>query len=249
MPEHVREDVLGTPSDKILVLDEKTVKTYFSGDLPYRYEWINNKCSRLADQERERIQNYSNRISIARSASEVKFSKTEWADYNALEKKQDDEGKCRTQILEQSRAAAYERFFHEQPNDFGSHNFARWSEATRYLGKKFYELMSEEKFDEDTSATQSELKRDATASAPEILLFDNPSNRRVVSSIGLISTPRPSPEFIRRVVKALEDAWGKHSDGNGTTNWRWNKSEFSAALSHEPTSATGAFLQLTIDGK
>ena len=39
VPKHVQEDVLGTPSERALVLDDKTVKTYFWLELPYRHEW------------------------------------------------------------------------------------------------------------------------------------------------------------------------------------------------------------------
>jgi hypothetical protein len=47
VPTRVQEEVLGTPSDRTLVLDAGTVKTHFSGDLPYRDEWIRNRCARL----------------------------------------------------------------------------------------------------------------------------------------------------------------------------------------------------------
>jgi hypothetical protein len=66
VPEHVQEDALNTPSDKALILDEKTVKTYFWGDLSYRHEWVESKCAVLSKTERERKQNYSNRLSKAR---------------------------------------------------------------------------------------------------------------------------------------------------------------------------------------
>jgi hypothetical protein len=81
------------------------------------------------------------------------------------------------------------------------------------------------------------------------LLFDEPRSPKVVSSVALFSAPSPSQEFIRRVVKSLEDAWGMPSGGNGTTDWQWNKREFLAKLSHEPKSATGPYLRLRIEGK
>jgi hypothetical protein len=45
VPERVQEDVLGTPSDRTLVLDEATIRNHFQGDLPYRDEWIRDKCA------------------------------------------------------------------------------------------------------------------------------------------------------------------------------------------------------------
>ena len=57
VPSHIQEDVLGTSSDRALIFDDKTVKTYFWGDLPYRHEWVLNKCSKLSDLERVRKRN------------------------------------------------------------------------------------------------------------------------------------------------------------------------------------------------
>jgi hypothetical protein len=59
VPLHIQEDVLGTPSDKALLLDEKTIKTYFWLKIPYRHEWILNKCSQLSAAERKRSDKYS----------------------------------------------------------------------------------------------------------------------------------------------------------------------------------------------
>ena len=52
VPKHIQEDVLGTPSDKILLLDEKTVKTYFWGKAPYLQEWFVAKCGSTTDMSR-----------------------------------------------------------------------------------------------------------------------------------------------------------------------------------------------------
>ena len=81
--------------------------------------------------------------------------------------------------------------------------------------------MSEENFKEDRSLNWVSLKRDATASAPSIQLFDSQSNPRVVATILLTSTANPSQEFIRRLTKSLESAWGSESGGNRTTEWHW----------------------------
>ncbi len=250
VPKHIQEDVLGTPSDRALILDEKTVKTYFWGELPYRHEWTQSKCSRLSASETERAENYSLRLRRARSASEADLSKDEWVDLAALQKKQTEELDCAVAIGQQRRADAYEKYFGGKPTDFGNHNFSKWSEAQKYLGKNFYELLTEEKFDEDKWGKNSFLKRAATASAPYVSLSDFSSSKpRVVTWINLVSSPDPSPEFIRRLVKALENAWGTQSGGNGTTEWRWNRREFSAKLKHEPVSAEGPFLSLIIERK
>jgi transposase InsO family protein len=75
VPKHIQEDVLGTPSDRALILDEKTIKTYFWGGLPYLDEWKKNKCSRLSDQESKRMRIYSSRI-ISTSGAEKSHRRT-----------------------------------------------------------------------------------------------------------------------------------------------------------------------------
>ena len=219
VPKHIQEDVLGTPSDRALILDEKTVKTYFWLELPYRHEWTKNRCSRLSESEAGRVESYKEELD------------------------------CAVSISEKSRADAYEKYFGGKPTDFGNHNFTKWSEAPKYLGKRFYELLGEEKFEEEKFADTSYLKRAATGSAPYISLSDSRRKPKAVRHINVVSTPNPSPEFIQRLVKSLKDAWGKTSDGNGTSEWVWDKREFLAKLTYEPVSATGPFLSLVIDEK
>jgi hypothetical protein len=252
VPTHIQEDVLGTPSDRAMVLDEKTIKTYFWGDLPYRQEWIKNKCSRLSESETERRESYNSRLT-AKRGSLPDFSKNEMADLEALRKKKDGEMDCEIAISKQNRSDAYEKYFGGKPSDFANQNVLKWSDAQKYLGKSFYEILAEEKFDEDNSFFKlnktSGLNRSATASAPNISLSDFHSLKpKVVTWISLVSSPNPSPEFIRRLVKSLEGAWGKQSGGNGTTEWFWNKQTFPAKLVHN-SRPPPEYLSLTIDAK
>jgi len=48
-------------------------------------------------------------------------------------------------INKQNRLAAYKKYFGTRPTDYGSHDFERWSQVSRYLWKRFYDLLSEEK--------------------------------------------------------------------------------------------------------
>lgn len=249
VPKHIQEDVLGTPSERALLFDDKTVKTYFWLELPYRHEWKRNRCSKLSDSETQRIANYSRRLLRARSASDADLSKIEWDDLAALQRKQKDELDCAIAIERQSREVAYERYFGAKPKDYGGHDFARWSNATKYLGRQFYELLAEERFDEEKFAGSSLLRRAATANAPAISLSDSPNKPKRVAWINLVSTPNPSPEFALRLVQSLEHAWGKRSGGNGATEWLWEKKHFSAKLANHPVSAEGPFLSLVIDAK
>ena len=113
--------------------------------------------------------------------------------------------------------------------------------------------MSEEKFDEDKTMSDSTdlsvLRRPATATAPSVLLSDFPPNRaRVVTSVDLISPPNPSQEFIQRVVATLEAAWGKRSGGNGSSEWQWVSDKFMAKLESR-ASGEGQILSLSIRAK
>jgi hypothetical protein len=194
VPKHIQEDVLGTPSDRVLILDDKTIRTYFWGGLPYLDEWKKNKCSQ-----------------------------------------EDEKSKCEIAIDRQNRIAAYEKYFHVKPSDTANYNFSRWSSATNYLGRNYYELMSEERFEEDTGAFDvSFLFRSATANAPSIGLADDPPDRpRVVTSVDLASPPNPSQEFTQKVVATLEAAWGKRSGGDGVSKWQWMSDKFMANLESE----------------
>ena len=108
VPTHVQEDVLGTPSDRTLLLDEKTIRTYFSGDLPYRDEWTRSRCSRLTSGERVRL--------VAEgSAADARAAGTE-GDLRELHKKRSEELECVIAVQNESRLAAYEKYFGVRPS-------------------------------------------------------------------------------------------------------------------------------------
>lgn len=251
VPKHIQEDVLGTPSERALVLDDKTVKTYFWLELPYRHEWKKNRCSKLSESETLRTEDYSRRLLQARSPAEADLSKVEWNDLTSLQKKQDEETRCDIGIEKQSRIEAYTRYFGVKPTDYAEQNFSKWSESAKYLGRRFYELQAEERFDDEKFEFDSHsLTRPATSNTPDISILDSPSKPRVVSKVRLVGILNPSPELIQRLVLSLEGAWGKHSGGNGATEWLWNKKEFSARLTHfDPFPAEQSFLGLTIESK
>ena len=249
VPKHIQEDVLGTPSERALVLDDKTVKTYFWLELPYRHEWKKNRCSKLSESETQRTEDYSRRLLRPRNAAEADLSKAEWNDLTALQKKQDEERRCDIEIEKQSRIEAYTHYFGVKPTDYAEQNFSKWGDSAKYLGRRFYELQAEERFDEEKFAGSAFLKRAATANAPAISLSDSRASPKVVTWISMVSSPNPSPEYTQRLVQSLENTWGKRSGGNGSTEWLWDKNEFSAKLTYETVSAEGAYLGLVIDSK
>lgn len=246
VPKHIEEDLLGTASDSALILDDKTITTYFKGALPYRQEWEKNKCSRLSESETERAENYFQRL---RQGNGPQLSLTESQDFDAIQKKKNEELDCAVNIESQSRVMAYEQYFGTKPNDSDGYNFLTWAGALKYLGKQFYDILSEENFTELKFGGSTELNRSPTAKAPTITLSDSDLKPKVVTWIGLTSSLNPSPEFIQRLVNSLEGAWGKPSGGNGTTVWQWDKKEFSAKLRHDTESPKGAYMSLVIKAK
>lgn len=250
VPKHVQEDVLGTSSDQALVLDDKTVRTYFVGDIPYRHEWVRNKCSKLSDTENGRMSDLSARLQRSGFRPEkADFSKEDWTDFSALQKKQGEESKCAIAVHAQKRLEGYEKFFKAKPSDYTTHDFGRWVAAAKYLGKDFDEIKAAEMLEEEKSTGITFLRRGTTAKTPYISMSDSPAKPRVVSSVSVLSAPSPSPEFLRRLLAAVEADFGKRTGGNGTTEWVWDKDSAQAFLKAEPASAEGPYLSLKFQGR
>jgi hypothetical protein len=55
VPPQVQEEVMGTPPDKGVLLDDKTVRNYFVGEIPYQQEWRHAKCAQLSPVETQRL--------------------------------------------------------------------------------------------------------------------------------------------------------------------------------------------------
>ena len=123
VPKHIQDDILGTPSDRALVLDERTIKTYFWGDIPYRHEWIQNKCSQFSGTESSRLDDYADRVARAGYNTQAALSEEEIADMHALQEKQKAEDDCARPIEKQSRIKAYEEYFGVSPNDYANYKF------------------------------------------------------------------------------------------------------------------------------
>ena len=106
------------------------------------------------------------------------------------------------------------------------------------MGKSFNDLLNEEKFTERKVSKVSILERSATATAPCLKLYDNPGawglgKRREVDSVIVGSDSNPSKEFISKLIKLLEDSWGKYWGGDGLSEWIWKTNKFWATLKHE----------------
>jgi hypothetical protein len=261
VPKHVQEDVLGTPSDKILVLDDKVIKTYFWGDFPYRHEWLNNKCSKLSATERMRSESYSERLRKAREArytneQQIKvLTPTEWDDLGVLQDKRSEQGKCIIKIKKQLRKDAYIKYFGEEPADYKKHDFTKWISAPGYLGKEFYTVLSEERFEEEKENVLGghSMTRAVSVTSPYTRLSDSHiTKNRIVDRINVLSAPNPSDGFIRKLVETLEKAWGTATigkDSDGYAVWTWSSSKYKATLTHELVSSQGPYMSLIVESK
>ena len=198
VPKHIQEDVLGTPSDSALILDDKTIKTYFWTELPSRHEWVKNRCDKMTTDEKTRLDSYYQTLLENRASANDKPT-----DLDTLTKKETDQRNCHVKLIVESRLAAYTKYFRKLPSDTENHDFSKWSEATKYLGKNYDDILSEEKFEESKGNEITFLTRDAAANAPFIQLSDT-TNR--ISQDFLNAAPEDDmPEAVKYFKKHQAD--------------------------------------------
>ncbi len=197
VPKHIQEDVLGTPSERALLLDDKTVKTYFWQELPYLHEWRKNKCSVLSATETERFAFLNHKLATSPGAASDSLSKEEWSELGPLQKKNKEETDCQIATGKEGRIRAYEKYFGVKPNDFSVQNFTKWSEPTRYLGRSFDDILTEEVFKEEAIGKSAFLSRAATSKSPYLSLSNVYGKERVVGTVDVLNTPNPSAEFTK----------------------------------------------------
>jgi hypothetical protein len=232
---------MGTPPDKGVVLDDKTVRNYFVGEIPYQQEWRHAKCAQLSPVETQR-----RNVLIAKMLAAGKLTSEEWAEYNPMQKKWDLENECQGTLGVQSRIAAYERFFGIAPSDVTNHNFRKWPDLSRYLGLTFEDVSSEERFTAgDSFMGFSSLWREGTATSPAVGLGDSPNRKRYVTTASAYQTD-PSDAFIEHVCTSLTAEWGEPSNPNDTNKWVWKTKNFIGTLTLEKR-GSGHILQLQVE--
>ena len=234
VPPQVQEEVMGTPPDKGVVLDDKTVRNYFVGEVPYQQEWRHAKCAQLSPVETQRLDVFSAKL-LATAPPKILASLTseEWAEYNSMQKKRHLEIECQRALRVQNRMAAYERFFGTAPSDITNHNFSKWPGLSRYLGLTFEDVSSEERFTVgDPIGGITSLSLEATATSPAVMLLDSLTRKRYVRSAFAYQTA-PSDAFIERVRTSLTAEWGGPSSSSDTSKWVWKTKNFIGTLTLE----------------
>lgn len=233
VPLQVQNDVLATPSDKAMLLDNKTVATYFAGHLPSQHEWLLAKCSSITAAERQFWDNYQRRypnVSAEESAESVRIIA-----------KQRPESECMIEAAQNGRLAAYKRVFGSVPSDFARYPFNEWASASKYMGASVESLRKDPRFAAKKSDRGWDFDKPGGHDFPKIRLG---ATDKSVHSVFISSIPDPSNEFGERLVGTLREAWGSPTV-TGTTQ-TWSRPEFDAKLRLLP-SADGPFWFLIIN--
>jgi hypothetical protein len=240
VPSQIQEEVLNTPSDKHLVLDEHLIRTHIWGDLPYRHEWRLAKCGKLSPSEEHRLDAIRSRL-----VADQQLIQHESDELSRLQKLSDQQNRCVIQLIDESRKAAYERFFGVAPSDVSNHNFSKWIDAPKYLGHAFEDVTSEERFDpEKPILGTSSLKRKETTTSPSATLMDIYNKRKIVSWVHIYKA-NPSEQFRQRLRSTLESAWGKPTtDGNPLL---WVSTSFHASLKFDTFDSDHSSLSLIVE--
>ncbi len=110
VPKSVQEDVLGTSSDEVSLLENKTIKTYFTGAIPSRYEWLKNKCSLLSDEQVARLKELQKKGNPGSRNTNVR-SESEQEELHKLNVKNNAGENCKEVSISKSRKTAYKRYF------------------------------------------------------------------------------------------------------------------------------------------
>jgi len=111
VPKHIQDDVSGTPSDKGLILDKKTIKTYFLGAIPYQHEWMLNRCTQLTGDEVERLKTYKPIVKANGTEWPRALGSSDTQDYLFIIKKQAGWYSCAAAMRKQAISEAYQKFF------------------------------------------------------------------------------------------------------------------------------------------
>ncbi|MFN7904422.1 MAG: hypothetical protein ACK5P5_04505 [Pseudobdellovibrionaceae bacterium] len=253
VPQSTIEDVVGTPSDKALILDEKTIKIYFWGSRPARHEWLLNKCSELGGYEKNELEVLSDKMSRA-----IELSADDINKYKKLDEKRSRSLNCTVEATKKLRLDAYKKYFGKAPSDIENYSFSVWENIWKSVGMSFDEVNSDSDYTETESVVYkdekvSRLSKLLTNTQTKISMDDNGYVRRVVATVQ-ISQVAPSKEFINQLERYLKKKWGnpktepqKLDKESLVKIWYIRENKYEARLKYYSKTADGGYLVLSLD--
>lgn len=242
VPKQVEENLLATPSDDILMLDKQTVTTHFWGHIPYRHEWLENKCTSVTPSEKSILKEYSKKLRNDHITSE------ELETWTNIQKKDEADRTCSIAAVRQGLLLAYKAYFGVEAKDADYQNFGFWSRARNYLGRSFYSIQSEGGFQKKDKFGGTSFAKDSSSSNPYISLSDSIKTPKTVTRANLVSRKNPSQTYMDRLVAELDKSWGPHKADVSSGNKYWSEGEFFAELKQlEDELGRSISLELTIN--
>lgn len=242
VPDFIIEEVLNTPSDKVLVLEERIVRTHFWGDSPYRQEWRKARCAKLSAGELSELNTLSSQLLSTRTLPNDRLARL-----TELRSIQDSELKCQVTLLRESRLNAFRMFFGKAASDTEGHRFGRWADALNYLDRTFEDIASEERFEiGSTFGDSTTMDKRPTATSPHVVVMDDTKRKKYVTWVNVVHS-NPSEQFMAQLVATLKSAWGEPTDSSPSSGLTWRTSKLIARLKVEPISSTGPFVSLVIE--
>ena len=242
VPTKVQEDILDTPADKILVLDEQTVRTHFLFEIPYLYEWLDGRCHQLSTEKESVLGSLRDRLISG------KITDIERVFLEELEQREEEESSCRIKERRDARLEAFRAFFATDPSDHAVHEFGAWIAALALMGKPFDELTSIGFVEGETWSGTTTMTRSAQSKEPLVIVSDGHSTTlRTVSTVSVLSHPQPSEEFVLKVLGAMRSAIGPEMSASTDGPVVWEVDGFSITLEMRGPFADGYTLFLKME--
>jgi hypothetical protein len=239
VPEIIIDEVMNTPSDKIRVLSEDTVRTHFWGHSPARGEWLRAKCNTFTAQDDAEYKQLSDALrSMGADMPDELFAR-----YESFSKKEREQDDCYVLVEAELRKSTFEKFFSAKPDEAKAHQFTTWTESPNLLGKRYDTL---EGFGEpETALGTTSLRKPDTLVSPFMMVFDSPKKPRVVRTV-LLNWRTSSDDFIKQLVGELSAAFGSASGTLTENSLSWTSQDFTAQMTYDAVGTPQAYLSLNV---
>ncbi|MEM8836756.1 MAG: hypothetical protein AAGE89_01585 [Pseudomonadota bacterium] len=222
VPHSVQDIVNRTPSDDLAVLTRDTIKTHFTGLLPYLDEWILSKCPLVADYPlpRQKPVDQPYRMGkdkmpgVGRHADGL-VSATQPDALSPTQKA------CIANTFNEMRRGAFKTAFKEDANDHRLHKFELWGLMLGILGEDLEKLPTLDFIPYHDGKPQGVtfMMREAGLLTPAIMASDLLSPKKgVITTLNIRSHYNPSDEYLLAVILEVDkfvSSEGKRMKGSG----------------------------------